>query len=174
MRRRSMLITCLSVLHGTSVLASTPETPESAISAFIEGLKNGHSGRAARAFYPELRADSETVASIEHSLDLLFQEVGSLQALRQIRLPTDGMTVTTRIARRVALSDTRQVVKTIQSIWRGPSKRGVDLIYVVAAEASPTGWRIRELVVHFPPDYPDLPGVLQRLAPLNALAPRNI
>ncbi|MDO8457256.1 MAG: hypothetical protein Q7T07_10140 [Burkholderiaceae bacterium] len=159
-------------VSATPFHAIAADTPDSAISDFMTALQAGHLNTAAESFYPELSTQSEAVSSIAHKLNVLQQEVGNLAAMRQLGSQPDGFTIAAQIARRVPLSDTRQVIRTVQSAYEGPSKLGINVRYVVAAEQSPSGWRIRNLTIHFSADYPNLPGLLQRLGVEDVTAPR--
>lgn len=172
MHRRSILLACVFTVSATSFHAIAADTPDSAISEFMTALQAGQWNTAAESFYPELSTQSEAVSSIVHKLNVLQQEVGNLAAMRQLGSQPDGFTIAAQIARRVPLSDTRQVLRTVQRVYEGPSKLGINVRYAVAAEQSPSGWRIRNLDIHFPADYPNLPGLLQRLGSEDVPAPR--
>jgi len=172
MHRRSILLACVFGVSATPFHAIAADTPDSTLSEFMIALQGGQFNRAAGSFYPELPARSEAVLLIEHKLNLLHQEVGNLAAMRQLGAQPDGFTIAAQIARRVPLSDTRQVIRTVQRVFEGPSKLGINVRYAVAAEQSPSGWRIRNLSIHFPVDYPNLPGLLQRLGSEDVPAPR--
>lgn len=172
MRRRSILLACVFAVSATSFHVIAADTPDSAISEFMTALQAGQLNRAAESFYPELSTQSEAVSSIAHKLNALQQEVGNLAAMRQLGSQPDGFTIAVWIARRVPLSDTRQVIRTVQRAYEGPSKHGISVRYDVAAEQSPSGWRIRNLSIHFPADYPNLPSLLQRLCSEDVTAPR--
>ncbi|MDD5333065.1 MAG: hypothetical protein PHS32_04895 [Rhodoferax sp.] len=172
MHRRSILLAAVFVVSATPFHAIAADTPDATLSEFAAALQGGQFNKAAGSFYPELSTQSEAVSSIAHKLNVLQQEVGNLAAMRQLGSQPNGTTFVAEIARRVPLSDTRQVIRTVQRVYEGPSKLGINVRYAVAAEQSPSGWRIRNLTIHFPADYPNLPGLLQRLGIEDVTAPR--
>ncbi len=149
-------------------------SPDAVIAEFVSALQGKQFNAAAHAFRPELSTAAGEIADVERRLEILESEVGMLSALRSAPHIPVGITVAAQIAIPQALSDTRQVIATVQSVFSATARNGSSgVYYVVAVEQSHSGWRVRELVVHFPADYPNLRATLQRLEPSPTEAPRR-